>query len=55
MNKIVYHGSPNGNIELLTALRSIHQKNCIYATDNKVVALLLWEKVKETWIPDCLV
>lgn len=44
MNKIVYHGSPNGNIELLTAHRSTHQKNCIYATDNKVVAFLFMGK-----------
>lgn len=26
MNKFVYHGSPNGNIELLTAHKSTHQK-----------------------------
>lgn len=40
MKKIVYHGSPNGDIEVLKARKSTHQKNCIYATDNKVVALL---------------
>lgn len=44
MDRIVYHGSPNGNIELLTAHRSTHQKNCIYATDNRVVALLFMGK-----------
>lgn len=44
MNKIVYHGSPNGNLELLVARRSTHQKKCIYATDNKVVALLFMGK-----------
>lgn len=42
--KIVYHGSPNGNIELLKAHRSTHQKDCIYATDNKVAALLFMGK-----------
>jgi len=41
--KIVYHGSPNGNMELLTAHKSTH-KNCIYATDNKAVALLFMGK-----------
>lgn len=44
MNKIVYHGSPDGNIEFLNAHKSTHQKNCIYATDNKVVALLFMGK-----------
>lgn len=44
MNKIVYHGSPNGTIELLTAHRSTHQKSIIYATDNKAVALLFMGK-----------
>lgn len=44
MNKIVYHGSSNGNIEVLRAHKSTHQKECIYATDNKVVALLFMEK-----------
>lgn len=44
MNKIVYHGSSDGTIELLTAHRSTHQKKCIYATDNKVVALLFMGK-----------
>lgn len=38
--KIVYHGSPNGNITVLESHKSTHQKNCIYATENKVVALL---------------
>lgn len=42
--KIVYHGSPNGNIEYLTACKSTHQKECIYATDNKTVALLFMGK-----------
>lgn len=40
MKKIVYHGSSNGDIEVLEAHKSTHQKSCIYATDNKVVALL---------------
>ncbi len=44
MNKIVYHGSPHGNIELITAHKSTHQKNCIYASSNKVVALLFMGK-----------
>lgn len=42
--KRVYHGSSNGNIELLIAHRSTHQKDCIYATENKVVALLFMGK-----------
>lgn len=40
MDKIVYHGSPNGNIESLKAHESTHQRMCIYATDNKALALL---------------
>ncbi|MCI8778178.1 MAG: hypothetical protein HFI87_03415 [Bacilli bacterium] len=40
MQGIVYHGSSNGDIEVLEAHKSTHQKSCIYATDNKVVALL---------------
>ncbi len=37
---IVYHGSSNSNIKEIVAHKSTHQKECIYATDNKVVALL---------------
>ncbi len=37
---IVYHGSPNADIKEIMAHKSTHQKECIYATDNKVVALL---------------
>ena len=37
---IVYHGSQNSNIQEIVAHKSTHQKECIYATDNKVVALL---------------
>ena len=44
MNKIVYHGSSNGNMEVLRSHKSTHQKECIYATDNKVVALLFMAK-----------
>lgn len=44
MNKIVYHGSPNGNIESITSYRSTHQKPCIYGSNNKVVALLFMGK-----------
>lgn len=43
MDKKVYHGSLNGNIEKLVAHRSIHQRKCIYATENKVVAYLHME------------
>lgn len=43
-NKIVYHGSPNGDIEYLVARKSTHQKECIYATNNKTVALLFMGK-----------
>lgn len=44
MEKMVYHGSPNGNMETLTPHRSTHQKDCIYATEHKVVALLFMGK-----------
>ena len=44
MNKVVYHGSPDGNIEELKPNRSSHQKKCIYATDNKVTAMLFMGK-----------
>lgn len=44
MNKVVYHGSSNGNIDILNAQKSTHQKKCIYASDNKVVALLFTGK-----------
>lgn len=44
MKKIVYHGSPNGNISELIASKSTHQKKCIYATCNKTVALLFMGK-----------
>lgn len=44
MNKVVYHGSPNGSVEVLRSHKSTHQKECIYATDNKVVALLFMAK-----------
>ena len=40
MKEIVYHGSPRGDIEVLKSHKSTHQKDCIYATDNKAVALL---------------
>lgn len=38
--EIVYHESESGNIEELRAHTSTHQKECIYATPKKVVALL---------------
>lgn len=44
MSKIVYHGSPNGNIEEFIPKKSTHQKSCIYATENKVVAFLFMGK-----------
>ena len=44
MEGIVYHGSPRGDIKELKARRSTHQKLCIYATDNKAVALLFMGK-----------
>ena len=44
MEKIVYHGSHNGNIEIIKAHVSTHQKKCIYATDNKVIAMLFMNK-----------
>ena len=40
IQNIVYHGSPNSNMKEIVAHKSTHQKECIYATDNKVVALL---------------
>lgn len=36
----VYHGSPNGNLKILEQRVSTHGKSCIYATDNRVIALL---------------
>lgn len=44
MENVVYHGSPDGNIELLKANRSTHQKECIYATDKVVVAFLFMSR-----------
>lgn len=46
MNKIVYHGSPYGNIDKLIAQKSTHQKLCIYATDNRTIALIFIGKGK---------
>lgn len=40
MEKKVYHGSPSGDITKLIPHKSTHQKECIYATDNKVVSML---------------
>lgn len=40
MENIVYHGSPKGNIKVLKAHMSTHRKECIYGTDNKVVAMM---------------
>ena len=39
-DNIVYHGSCNGNIDFLKAHVSTHGKECIYATENKTVAML---------------
>lgn len=44
MKNIVYHGSPNGSIEKFIPNKSTHQKECIYATDNKIVAMLYMAK-----------
>lgn len=44
MKKIVYHGSPDGNIEVLTPHKSTHKKECIYATNDLCVALLYMGK-----------
>jgi len=46
MEKIVYHGSPFGNIDKLEARVSTHLKKCIYATDNKVIAMLFMARGK---------
>lgn len=44
MEKIVYHGSPDGNITVLTPHKSTHKKECIYATNDLCVALLYMGK-----------
>lgn len=44
IRKSVYHGSPNGDIDWLVAKESTHQQKCIYATDDKTVALLFMGK-----------
>ena len=44
MNNIVYHGSDNGNLKIIRANISTHQKKCIYASENKVVAMLFMGK-----------
>ena len=44
MNKIVYHGSSNGEIKELLPHKSTHQVECIYATDDSVVSLLFMSK-----------
>lgn len=44
MEGIVYHGSPRGDLDVLKAKESVHQKTCIYATTSKVVALLFMGK-----------
>ncbi len=46
MKDIVYHGSPNGDITELKPRKSTHQKECIYASDNKTIALLFMGKGK---------
>ena len=37
---VVYHGSSNSNLEIIKSHKSTHKLDCIYATDNIVVALL---------------
>lgn len=46
MQKHVYHGSSNGDIKELLPHISTHQKKCIYATDERIVALLFMSKGK---------
>lgn len=41
---IVYHGSPCGDLKQLTRRISTHQKECVYATKNPVIALLFMGK-----------
>lgn len=40
MKGIVYHGSVEDNIEVLTPKIGTHRKKCVYASRNKCVALL---------------
>ena len=40
MNKVVYHGSPIGDLKVIKRHISTHQKNVVYATDNRSVAIL---------------
>lgn len=42
--EVVYHGSENGNLEKIEANISTHQKNCIYAAENPVVAMTFMAK-----------
>lgn len=44
MEGIVYHGSPCGDLKELTRKVSTHQKACVYATKNAVIALLFMGK-----------
>lgn len=44
MEKRIYHGSPKGNIKVFVPQKSTHQKDCIYASDNKIVAMLSMAK-----------
>ena len=44
MGKIVYHGSHDGNIEMIKSHVSTHQKQCIYAADNMVIAMLFMNR-----------
>ena len=40
MEKIVYHGSPNGGIKEFKLDESTHRIKCLYAAENKVIAML---------------
>lgn len=42
--KVVYHGSENGNLEKIEANNSTHQKNCIYAAEDPVIAMVFMAK-----------
>lgn len=43
MKNIVYHGSEQ-SLDIITAHKSTHQKECIYGTSKKVVSLLFMGK-----------
>ncbi len=36
----VYHGSSVGGLEIIKKQKGTHQKECVYAVENEVIALL---------------